>query len=45
MTHSIRTPVAQRTNCAFVHCAPALRAGALLTCPDAQRALRKPFLT
>ena len=40
-----RTTPAHQPNCACGHCAPALRAGALLACPDAQRALLKPFLT
>jgi hypothetical protein len=43
--HNGHTPPVQRTYRTCGHCAPALRAGALLACPDAQGALRKPFLT
>ena len=43
--HNAETITAQRTYRACGHCAPALRAGALLACPDAQRALHGPFLT
>jgi hypothetical protein len=43
--HTTRTVPAHRPNRVCGHCVPALRAGALLACPDAQRALLKPFLT
>jgi len=40
-----RTTAAHQPDRACGHCAPALRAGALLASPDAQQALHKPFLT
>jgi hypothetical protein len=43
--HSPPTNPAHPQNPTCGHCAPALRAGALLACPDAPRALHGPFLT
>jgi secreted PhoX family phosphatase len=43
--YSTRTARAQPPHHTCGHCAPAHGAGALLACPDAQRALPKPFLT
>jgi hypothetical protein len=41
--YTTRTTPAQQRNRAYGHCAPALRAGALLASPDAQTALSKAF--
>jgi hypothetical protein len=43
--HNADTTPAQRAYRTCGHYVTALRAGALLHCPDAQKALRKPFLS